>query len=255
MTLGYLMAPTTDVHSVSNERNARTEHARTLGFSEFYQIPQDVSFELANQQNASLEHALSLCVLPKCKASPALKLVTIDGKRQPRQPAAKMAQAIPAQTVHQVISNAHENLPTLSVSWLNPTALAQHWAAHVTACTHKGRRVQPEHWRIARTIIVSDDPTKTSAAVFGSQSPCRAYYGKVARSAGLEVEALMKECVIHGTLAEVLADLQILKETCGPFGTLTLVDHAWPDHEMARLSMASLATALCPTQKRSWASR
>ena len=255
MTLGYLMAPRVGAHHTPKETEARIQSAQDMGFSEFYEMPPGAPIGAPPLHQISLEHAQSLCVLPKHNAFPALKIVTIDGERQHTDTPNDMPRAVPAQTVQQVICNAHERRPTLSVSWLNKASLAQHWAAHVTACTHKAQRVQPENWKIARTIITCNDPTRASRAVFDPHSPCRAYYAKVAKSAGVDVDALMKDCVIHGTLAHVLHELQTLKETCGPYGTLTLVDHAWPDHEMARLSMAALATALARTPKRSWASR
>ena len=256
MTLGYLMAPRVGTQQTPNEVKERLDFARNLGFSEFYRISQDGPFEEPQQQEVCLERAQSLCVQPEFTTAPLLKVVTVDGKRQHSQEQAdNIATAIPTETVQQVISNAHQQLPTLSVSWLDRTTLAQHWAAHVTACTHKGQRAQPENWKIARTIIACDDPARAEAAVFAAQSPCRAYYTKAARSVGLDVEAMMNACVIHGTLDRVLDELQILKETCGPFGTLTLVDHAWPDQEMAQHSIAALGSALVPPPKRSWALR
>ena len=256
MTLGYLMAPRIGAQQTPKEIKERIDFARNIGFSEFYRTSQDGPFEKPLQQEVCLERAQSLSVQPELTTAPSLKVVTVDGKRQHSQERAdNIATAIPTETVQQVVTNAHQQLPTLSVSWLDKTTLAQHWAAHVTTCTHKGQRVQPENWKIARTIIACDDPARAEAAVFAAQSPCRAYYAKAGRSAGWDVETLMRACVIHGTLDHVLDELQILKETCGPFGTLTLVDHAWPDQEMAQHSIAALGSALVPPPKRSWALR
>jgi alkanesulfonate monooxygenase SsuD/methylene tetrahydromethanopterin reductase-like flavin-dependent oxidoreductase (luciferase family) len=152
----------------------------------------------------------------------------------------------------QVIANANDRRGTLSVSWLNTTELAKHWAAHVSGSTHAGLRAREEDWRVARTIFICDDAARAEAIVKAEDSPCRAYYSEIAQenAAHGDVDTLLDDCVLFGTLQTVLDRLTDIAAASGPFGTLTLVDHAWADTELAKQSMGSLAAATAPIMQR-----
>ena len=61
-------------------------------------------------------------------------------------------------------------------------------------------------------------------------------------------EALMKECVIHGSPRTVLDQLVALRERVGPFGTLLMTGLDWsgPNEAWERESMRLLAQEVMP---------
>ena len=252
MKLGYMMVPRIGCSADKKEVERRTESASKLGISEFYCAAQEGYSDDSFAPDFSLEHADSLRILTNFPARQQPRLVAVNGKHHRREDRiSTWNMAIPCKSPEQVRANVQVRQASLSVSWLNKTELAQHWNAHVTSSTHAGLRVRPEDWRIARTIVVSQDAAYAEAAVKDQHSPCRVYYDKIARSQGTDVETLLEACVIYGTLNNVLDALVDLKESCGPFGTLCLVDHAWPDPQMALYSMTSLVSAFAPTLHRS----
>lgn len=251
MKLGYLMMPPDCVDGVPTRNAGRAKMARTFGVSEFYAVaPQDHSKVIPPLSN-SPEHANALRTLPELPEHRMPQVVAIDGKRQADcDTGAALNLTRPAVTPEQVAANARRRRATLSVSWLNTSDLARHWAAHVSGSTHAGFRARPEEWRIARTIMICGDVARAEAAIKSEDSPCRAYYRKVAQP-GTDLDALMDDCVLYGSLDTVLDGLRDILATTGPFGTLTLVDHAWPDEALAQQSLAALTSALAPINLRS----
>ena len=55
--------------------------------------------------------------------------------------------------------------------------------------------------------------------------------------------ALIDACVLYGSQASVMAQLEDLAQTAA-FGTLVFVDHPWPDAALARRSMTLFADAV-----------
>ncbi|MEP5009980.1 hypothetical protein, partial [Roseobacter sp.] len=253
MNLGYLMIPRQCSGDAPTRDFGRLELARDLGFSEFYAVKQADQATGSYGLNATPEHADALRTLPELPGAPVPQIVSINGDRQSLgETPSPLNLARPSLTPEQVAINARARQTTLSVSWLNKTELARHWAAHVSGSTHAGLRARPESWRVARTIVVCADAARAEYAVKSEDSPCRAYYAKMAAPGAdrVTVDALIDDCVLYGTLQSVLDQLQDISTASGPFGTLTLVDHAWPDSELATESLVALASAIAPVMRR-----
>ncbi|MEP5729962.1 MAG: hypothetical protein ABJL67_11405 [Sulfitobacter sp.] len=246
MKLGYMMIPGPAVGQDWNCNRGRAELARDLGFSEFYSADQDGHpFGV----DGAPEHADHLNVLTDLPVRPMPKVIAIEGKRQRISDSAAAGHIVrPSVTAQQVVSHAREQKASLSVSWLNKTELAKHWAAHVTGSTHAGLIARPEDWRVARTILVCEDAARAEAAVKSDDSPCRDYYRRMAKpgATSADIDGLIESSVLYGPLQSVLDQLMDISSASGPFGTLALVDHAWQDDVLAQQSLASLVSAIAP---------
>jgi len=246
MKLGYLMIPHASNTGGNKPDAGRAEMAQALGISEFYSVePQDQTLGSC-AIGAYPEHASALRTHPDYCEKPLPQIVAVNGELQSISHASDAPNLThPAATPQQVAANASARKTSMSVSWLTTADLARHWAAHVSGSTHAGLRARPEDWHIARTIMVCDDAARAQAAVKSDDSPCRAYYSRMI-TPGMDIEAVLDACVLYGSLETVLDDLQDILATTGPFGTLTFVDHAWPDQGMAQQSLAALTLALAP---------
>lgn len=249
MNLGYMMIPQQYTVPSQTALRGRAGLAHEHGFSEFYAAKHQQCEGAASALSESPEQSELLRILPDSPERPAPRVITIDGKRQiTRGSNTRPSLAVPSQTEEQVKSNVIQGHASLSVSWLSNTQLARHWAAHVTASTHAGLRARSEDWRVARTILICEDPARAEAAVKSNESPCRTYYSNFAEvgSSTAQIDALIDDCVLYGTLQSVLGSLRDITADSGPFGTLTLVDHAWPDAQLAQQSIALLASEIAP---------
>lgn len=253
MKLGYMMVPQQRPLLQQTPQICRAEFAHAQGFSEFYATKQPDHSLISKAHSDSPEQSILLYVLPDLPQQPIPQVIAIDGERQtPQDQSALFSLAVPSKTAEQVRANIIQCRASLSVSWLSKTELAQHWSANVKGSTHAGLRTRAEDWRVARTIFVCDDSARAEAAVKSSDSPCRAYYRKLAKVGAddADIDALIDACVLYGTLGTVLDAIQDIAAASGPFGTLTLVDHAWSDTELAEQSIASLACAIAPVFQR-----
>jgi hypothetical protein len=249
MKLGYLNIPKQGFAGGSMQNTYRAHITRSLGFPEFYG---DVNLDNSNCPGTFCndpEQAAVLRVLPDLPKPAYPRIIASDELVQPLDTSCPTGRiAAPCPTTEQVMANIQKSCASLSVSWLTKENLARHWAAHVKGCTYAGKRACPTDWHVARTILICDDPARAEAAVKAKDSPCRAYYSKVAQAApnSPQVDAMMDACVLHGTLQTVLDELDDIAATSGPFGTLTLVDHEWPNEALAITSLAALANAYAP---------
>lgn len=272
MKLGYLYVPPvrtdwpqarmqaqTQAHT---KGPAQTENraalARALGFSEFYaaapelaETAQHSSATRAQTGNTSgLEQQPLLRILPDLSVQSLPQLIAVDGVARPHSAHAPGQLAAPVDCVRDVQAQSFRGRAPLSVSWLDTDTLARHWAAHVTGCTHAARCARRQDWRVARTVIVNDDPARAEAAAKDANSPCRAYYRKTLAPGADDaaIDAHIDACVLYGTAPKVMAQLAEMAEASATFGTLTFVDHAWPDAAMACRSMTLFAGAALQTQ-------
>lgn len=249
MKLGYMMIARQPTARDQTAGTDRAQFATEQGFSEFYAPrQQDFTHTPIGRTNCPEKSEL-LRILPDLPKHPIPHVIAVDGERQLTcGPDTLRSLAVPSETVEQIKSNVLQGHSSLSVSWLSNTQLARHWAGQVTASTHAGLRARNEDWRVARTIYICDDPAKAEAAVKSDESPCRAYYTERADAgaSSAQIDALIDDCVLYGTLQSVLASLCDIAECSGPFGTLTLVDHEWPDAQLAQRSMALLASEIAP---------
>ena len=247
MNLGYLMVPQHNNAFNQAAQKDRGQLAYQHGFTEFYAPRYHYDVDRSGPCSESPETSSFLDILPKPPQHPTPHVITIDGERRIGKGSKAVSGAtVPSETAEQIKSNVFNKHSSLSMSSLSNNDLARHWAAHVTASTHAGLRARHEDWRVARTIIVCDDQARAEATVKSDESPCRAYYKNLAKtgSSDAQIDALIDDCVLYGSLKSVLSSLRKITAVSGPFGTLTLVDHAWPDAQMAQHSIALLASGI-----------
>jgi alkanesulfonate monooxygenase SsuD/methylene tetrahydromethanopterin reductase-like flavin-dependent oxidoreductase (luciferase family) len=145
-------------------------------------------------------------------------------------------------------------------------AVANHWEAYSEARRQTGRPARSEDWRVSRLIIVAPTDAEAEDRVYGERSSNRhycAYMRKAIGAAGrlfmikprpemtdqeCTPEAIIKECVIHGSPRTVLDRLVALRERVGPFGTLLQIGLDWsgPNEAWERDGMRLLAQEVMP---------
>lgn len=250
MKLGYLFIPPAGGQSRRPGHAAamRAPLAKALGFSEFY-APLTPSEDTPGPHATERQSLLHILPNPPEQLRP--QLVLVDGQSRDRGRPAPGPVAAPVSHAAQARMHSARGRAPLSVSWSDTDMLARHWAAHVTGCTHAGRCARPQDWRVARTVIVDPDAARAEATAKHADSPCRAYYrASLGENASdTEVDAQIDACVLYGTPATVLARLHEMTQVSASFGTLTFVDHDWPDVARARQSMRLFAETLLTTHQ------
>ncbi|WP_353475884.1 hypothetical protein PVT71_23170 (plasmid) [Salipiger sp. H15] len=234
MNLGYLASAIPGPGGTAD----RASYARAVGFSE-------VLTELPHApRGPALSGAMAvhrLDTLPGREARPALQLV---GEAPAPCPRIVAAGADPAAV--RALSRA--GYQPLSDCLLDPEAVAAHWPAHVTGCTHGSIRACPRQWRVARILLVATNPARAETAVRDPGDACRAYLGqRLGRDPGSEeVAELADRVVLRGTPETVAGGLIDFRTACGPFGALVLVDLGWHDRTLARDSLLLLSQVVAP---------
>lgn len=145
-------------------------------------------------------------------------------------------------------------------------AVANHWQAYREARRAAGERARSEDWRVSRLVIVapSDAEAQERAhAAAGSNRHYCAYMRRALAAANrlsmikprpdmadedCTEEAIIQECVIHGSPRTVLDKLVALRERVGPFGTLLQIGLDWggPNEAWERDGMRLLAQQVMP---------
>jgi len=134
------------------------------------------------------------------------------------------------------------------------------------ACRLAGIAPRGDNWRVARNIMVAPSDAEAQERVFGAQASNNYFYSymrEVLASVGLlvilkprpdmpdaeaTVEAITRECVIHGSPGTVLDKLVAFRESVGPFGGLLMTGLDWAGKNQAweRCSMRLLAQEVMP---------
>jgi len=145
-------------------------------------------------------------------------------------------------------------------------AVANHWQAYSEARRQAGKRARSEDWRVSRLIIVAPTDAEAQERVYSARSSNRHYctYMRSAIAAANRLsmikprpemtdgectpEAIIEECVIHGSPRTVLDRLVALRERVGPFGTLLQIGLDWggPNEAWEREGMRLLAQDVMP---------
>jgi alkanesulfonate monooxygenase SsuD/methylene tetrahydromethanopterin reductase-like flavin-dependent oxidoreductase (luciferase family) len=145
-------------------------------------------------------------------------------------------------------------------------AVANHWQAYSEARRQAGKRARSEDWRVSRLIIVAPTDAEAQERVYSARSSNRHYctYMRSAIAAANRLsmikprpemtdgectpEAIIEECVIHGSPRTVLDRLVALRERVGPFGTLLQIGLDWggPNEAWERDGMRLLAQEVMP---------
>ncbi|WP_417523669.1 hypothetical protein [Marinovum sp.] len=247
MKLGYLFIPPGPGRITGPGRGPGSDRsglAAALGFSEFYSEDTQPRFD-DDPHGAPL-----LRILPDRPPATGPRLASVDGV--PRRGAARTPGplAAPASCPEAIRTQSRQGHLPLSACWADTDTLAQHWAAHVTGSTHGARCARRTDWRITRTVVVDDDPARAEALVKAPGSPCRTHFAAQMPGAdAATLEARLDACVLFGTAAQVMAQLDALQAALDGFGTLVLADHPWADAARARRSMVLFADAVLQTHQ------
>jgi alkanesulfonate monooxygenase SsuD/methylene tetrahydromethanopterin reductase-like flavin-dependent oxidoreductase (luciferase family) len=144
--------------------------------------------------------------------------------------------------------------------------VASHWQAYSDARRAAGRPARSEDWRVSRLVIVAPTDSEAHDRVYGARASNRYYctYMRTALDTAKRLfmikprpdmpdaectpEAIMQECVIHGSPRTVLDKLVALRERVGPFGTLLQIGLDWggPNEAWERDGMRLLAHEVMP---------
>lgn len=145
-------------------------------------------------------------------------------------------------------------------------AVAAHWQAYSEARRQAGKAARSEDWRVSRLVIVAPTDAEAAERVYGECASNRYYcsYMRTALATAKRLsmikpraemtdeectpEAIMNDCVIHGSPRTVLDKLVALRERVGPFGTLLQIGLDWggPNEAWERDGMRLLAHEVMP---------
>ena len=152
----------------------------------------------------------------------------------------------------------------VSANFIQSRYIQSHWVAYAEGCEKAKRQPDPEIWRIARSILVTDDPHQAEdyiANSAGGFSFYFRYFMDLYRNRGilkmlkpdlsvsdddLRLDDVVRSMVTIGNVRSVLDQLVVLCESWGPFGTLLMVGHDWDDKALWQRSMALLAQEVMP---------
>jgi len=159
---------------------------------------------------------------------------------------------------------AHDFHP-LSAHFLFDKWVATHWGNYKEGKESVGEVADPDDWRVARAIFVADDDS--TAKRYGGDdpdSPFRFYYNqiltKLRRSNrhavfkhdrdepddAITLDRVIEDCVIAGTVNEVVDCILALRDITGDFGELVYAGIDWADETLARRSMQLMAEEVMP---------
>ena len=168
-----------------------------------------------------------------------------------------------------VIAMGERDFHPLSANFLLAHWLPSHWANYAEGKRKAGQALNPDEWRIARTLFVADDDKV--AERYGKQdanSPYRYYWrmlGKKMRYSNRHIvfktspeqsddtltdDYLVDRLVIAGTVNHVVDQILALREQAGDFGELVYAGMDWVDERLARRSMELMATEVMPRVNR-----
>ena len=163
-----------------------------------------------------------------------------------------------------VTAAAERGWDPISANFLQPQWVKTHWPNYVEGCARAGRRAEPANWRVAKSIFVADDTATAERYATGPGAPYHYYYHslftKLLRAGranlfktdpdmpddALDLETIVDQLVIRGTVDQVVDQILALRETIGDFGTLLYAGHDWTDKDLARRSMVLMAEEVMP---------
>ena len=148
-------------------------------------------------------------------------------------------------------------------NFIPSSSVASQWIGYAQACEKLGKPADPDIWRVARSILVTECDAQADDYVHGPEGGLRFYFNylfTLAKMRGLtgtpsaaqqadidaDVEAALSSMVIAGSPQTVLDKLIAFRDEVGHFGTLVATGHDWDDADMWRGSMAKLARDVMP---------
>ena len=151
-----------------------------------------------------------------------------------------------------------------------PTAaawsVASQWTAYSDACRAAGKPANGDNWRISRNVVVSPSDAEAEDRVYGERTANRHYFSYMRNALFFAKrlsmikpdpkmtdeectpDAIMNECVIHGSPRTVVDKLVAYRERVGPFGTLLQIGVDWsgPNEAWEREGMRLLVHDVMP---------
>jgi alkanesulfonate monooxygenase SsuD/methylene tetrahydromethanopterin reductase-like flavin-dependent oxidoreductase (luciferase family) len=140
--------------------------------------------------------------------------------------------------------------------------LADFWQTYEKAALEAGRRPNRADWKVSRSIFLADStPEARQKARTNSLGQNYQYIGRLfdkglgrkiykrdlaMSDADCNMDFLMGEQIIAGSVEEVLRRLLLLIEETGTFGTLVLMSYDWDDKKSWLHSMELFARELMP---------
>jgi alkanesulfonate monooxygenase SsuD/methylene tetrahydromethanopterin reductase-like flavin-dependent oxidoreductase (luciferase family) len=153
----------------------------------------------------------------------------------------------------------------VSGNFFNQRYLRSHWERYAEGCEQAGRRPDPNIWRVARCILVTETDAEAEEYLGDSTNGLSYYYNffrhnfSVGRKAlhmikpdpemsdeDTTVDAIKRSQVIAGGPRRVLDQLVALRDEIGHFGTLLMTGHDWDHPQLWRRSMELLAREVMP---------
>lgn len=153
----------------------------------------------------------------------------------------------------------------ISASFLLPQWVKTHWPKYVEGCQAAGRAVEPQRWRVAKSIFVADDEATALRYGKSPEGPYHFYFRQMLRKlvgfggrsnlfkespeqpdAQITPDAVTDRLVIAGTVDSVVEQLLAFREEVGEFGTLLYACHDWLDPQLGRRSMQLMAEQVMP---------
>lgn len=163
-----------------------------------------------------------------------------------------------------VTAAAERGWDPISANFLQPQWVKTHWPNYAEGCVNGGRRADPANWRVAKSIFVADASATAERYATDPRGPYHFYYHslftkllRVGRANlfktnpdmpddALELETIVDQLVIRGTVDQVVDSILAFRETVGDFGTLLYAGHDWMDKDLARRSMVLMAEEVLP---------
>jgi alkanesulfonate monooxygenase SsuD/methylene tetrahydromethanopterin reductase-like flavin-dependent oxidoreductase (luciferase family) len=151
-----------------------------------------------------------------------------------------------------------------------PTApawsIASQWKAYSEACRAAGRAANGDNWRISRNVMVAPSDAEAEDRAYSERGSNHHYFSYMRQALFLgkrlfmikpdpqmsdeacTPEAIMDECLIHGSPRTVVDKLVAYRERVGPFGTLLKIGVDWggPNEAWDRDAMRLLAHEVMP---------
>ena len=153
----------------------------------------------------------------------------------------------------------------LSSDTLPASRLAEQWANYAGGCAVAGRVADRRNWRVVRAVFVADDGK--AALDYANKNPHSPYrfhfhefHEKFKRARLLDMfkadssvpdedvtlDYALDNCVIAGTVDQVVEQILAVREMTGPFGTLVYAGKNWSDPALSRRSMELMAEKVMP---------
>lgn len=152
----------------------------------------------------------------------------------------------------------------ISANFLQPKWVASHWPKFVEGAEKAGRAADPKTWRVAKSIFVADDAATAERYATDADGSYHFYYNSLftkLKAGGravqfkldpeqsddsLNVEDIVDQLVIRGTVEQVVDQILAFREQVGDFGTLLYAGHDWKDPALAKRSMVLMAEEVMP---------